>query len=129
MQLGRGRQTPPLSCYALADLLEEGGWPDLAFSYRWTGWYDRRPGKREGRLLRKRFVWYKDGAFGEWPSDESDRCESLQHARLDPLVYQALQTANSQFQLYSAWTRWSAASARAACASSATPNFSPTYPM
>jgi hypothetical protein len=65
------------------------------------GWYERRPGKREGRLLRKRFAWYKDGAFGEWPSDEADRYERLPHARLDPLVYLSLQKANSQFQLYS----------------------------
>jgi hypothetical protein len=48
-----------LACYALADLLEEEGWPDLSFCYRWMDWYDRRPGKREGPRLRKRFVWYK----------------------------------------------------------------------
>jgi TPR repeat protein len=84
----------PLSCYAMADLLEEGGWLDLAFTYRWMGWYTHRPGKREGQRLRKRFVWYKVGAFGGWPSDEAERYSSLPHAWLDPLVYQALQTAN-----------------------------------
>jgi hypothetical protein len=62
-----------LSCYAMADLLEEGGWLDLAFTYRWMGWYNRRPGKREGQRLRKRFVWYKKGAFGGWPSEEAER--------------------------------------------------------
>jgi hypothetical protein len=93
----------PLACYAMADLLEEGGWLDLAFCYRWMGWYGRRPGKREGPRLRKRFVWYKEAAFVEWPSDESDRYDRLPHAWLAPLVYQSLQTANQQFQLYSTW--------------------------
>ena len=27
-----------LACYALADLLEEEGRADLAFTYRWMGW-------------------------------------------------------------------------------------------
>jgi hypothetical protein len=54
---------------------------------------------RDGRPPRR----YKEGAFGEWPSDEADRYDSLPHARLAPLVYQFLQTANSQFQLYSTW--------------------------
>jgi hypothetical protein len=93
----------PLACYAMADLLEEGGWLDLAFIYRWMGWHSRRPGKREGPRLRKRFVWYKEGAFGGWPSDETDRYDSLPHAWLAPLVYQALQTANFQYQLYATW--------------------------
>ena len=44
-----------LACYAMADLLEEEGWLDLAFCCRWMGWCDRRPGQREGSL-RKRFV-------------------------------------------------------------------------
>jgi hypothetical protein len=94
----------PLSCYAMADLLEEGGWLDLAFTYRWMGWHSRRPGKREGQRLRKRFVWYKVGAFDGWPGDEAERYSSLPHARLDPLVYQALgTTANTQYQLYTTW--------------------------
>jgi hypothetical protein len=57
----------------------------------------------EGQRLRKRFVWYKEGAFPGWPSDEADRSDSLPHAWLFPLVYQALQTANSQYQLYATW--------------------------
>jgi hypothetical protein len=57
----------------------------------------------EGQRLRKRFVWYKEGAFGGWPSDEADRYELLPHARLAPLVYQALHTANFQYQLYATW--------------------------
>jgi hypothetical protein len=93
----------PLSCYAMADLLEEGGWLDLAFTYRWMDWYNRRPGKREGKRLRKRFVWYREGAFLGWPSDEGDRYEQLSHARLDPLVYHALPTANPQYQLYTSY--------------------------
>jgi hypothetical protein len=95
--------TNPLSCYAMADLLEEGGWSDLSFCYRWMGWHDRRPGRREGQRLRKRFVWYKEGAFQGWPSDESDRYDRLKCARLAPLVYQALESANAQYQLYSTW--------------------------
>jgi hypothetical protein len=63
----------------------------------------RRPSKREGRLLRKRFAWQRDGAFGGWPSDEADHYEQLPHARLAPLVYLSLQTANPQFRLYSTW--------------------------
>jgi hypothetical protein len=62
-----------LSCNALSDLLEEEGWLNLAFCYRWMGWHNRRPGQREGKRLRKRFVWYKQGAFDGWPSDEEDR--------------------------------------------------------
>ena len=92
-----------LACYAMADLLEEGGWLDLAFCYRWMGWNDRRPGKREGSRLRKRFVWYKDGAFEKWPSDEAERYSALPAARLDPLVYDSLPKANPQFQLYGGW--------------------------
>ena len=30
-----------LACFAMADLLEEQGRNDLAFGYRWMGWYDR----------------------------------------------------------------------------------------
>jgi hypothetical protein len=52
-----------VACYAMADLLEEQGWNDLAFTCRWMGWYERRPGYREGKYLRKRFVWYKEEAF------------------------------------------------------------------
>ena len=94
-----------LACYALADLLEEEGCPDLSFCYRWMGWYDRRPGKREGSRLRKRFVWYKEGAFEGFPTDEGERYDELPNARLDPLVYQALPKANPQFQLYATWEK------------------------
>ena len=45
----------------------------------------------------------REGALGGWLSDEADRYDRMPHARLDPLVYQALQTANSQFQLYATW--------------------------
>jgi hypothetical protein len=37
--------------YALADVLEEGGWLDLSFTYRWMGWYERRPGKHRRPML------------------------------------------------------------------------------
>jgi hypothetical protein len=89
----------PLPCYALADLLEEAGGGDLAFAYRWMGWYGRRPGFREGKGLRKRFAWYKEEAFEAWPGEEAERYHALPRARLQPLVYQALE-ANPQFQLY-----------------------------
>jgi hypothetical protein len=92
-----------LPCYAMADLLEEGGWAELSFSYRWLGWYGRRPGYREGKRLRKRFVWYREGAFEGWPSEESDRYDALPMARLDPLVFAAMESPNHPFQLYSTW--------------------------
>jgi hypothetical protein len=93
----------PLSCYAMADVLEEGGWLDLSFTYRWMGWHNRRPGQRQGKRLRKRFVWYREGAFDGWPSDEAERYERLPHAWLEPLIYQALQSPNSQYQLYTSF--------------------------
>jgi hypothetical protein len=89
----------PLPCYALADLLEEQGWADLSFAYRWMGWHGRRPGFREGPRLRKRFAWYKEEAFEAWPGEEAERYRRLPRARLQPLVYQAME-ANFQFQLY-----------------------------
>ena len=92
-----------LACFAMADMLEEGGWLDLAFCYRWMGWYDRRPGKREGKGLRKRFVWYKDQTFEEAFGDEAARSNALPMARLQPLVFQAMETANPQYQLYKTW--------------------------
>jgi hypothetical protein len=94
-----------LACYAMADLLEEEGRSDLAFTYRWMGWYDRRPGKRDGSRLRKRYVWYKEGAFDDWPCDEGDRYTALTNAWLDPLVYQSLPNVNPQYQLYSTWEK------------------------
>jgi hypothetical protein len=83
-----------LHCFAMADLLEEEGWPELSFAYRWMGWYGRRPGYREGKRLRKRYVWYKEEAFGAWPSDEADRYHNLPKARLDPLVFAAMEIPN-----------------------------------
>ena len=94
-----------LACYAMADLLEEEGRADLSFAYRWMGWYDRRPGKREGSRLRKRFVWDKEGAFEGWPTDEGERYDALPNAHLHPLVYQALPDANPQYQLYTTWEK------------------------
>jgi hypothetical protein len=93
----------PLACFALADLLEEEGWTDLSFCYRWMGWYRRRPGHREGPRLRKRFVWYKEGAFEGWPTDESERYDALPMARLHPLVFQSMATGNAQYDLYATW--------------------------
>jgi hypothetical protein len=64
----------------MADLLEEGGWSALSFAYRWMGWYGRRPGYRESKPLRKRFVWYRDGAFEGWPATRrigTTRCSGL----------------------------------------------------
>jgi hypothetical protein len=92
-----------LHCYAMADLLEEGGWPELSFCYRWMGWYGRRPGYREGKRLRKRYVWYKEDAFDSWPSDEGDRYRALPRARLAPLVFAAMEILNHPFQLCSTW--------------------------
>jgi hypothetical protein len=43
------------------------------------------------------------GAFGGWPSDEEDRHQRLRHAWLDPLLYQAVQSPNSQYQLYTSF--------------------------
>ena len=92
-----------LACFAMADLLEEGGSTDLAFCYRWMGWYDRRPGKREGKYLRKRFVWYKEEAFEAWPGEEADRYNALPMARLQPLVFLAMEAGNPQYRLYQTW--------------------------
>ena len=91
-----------LACYAMADVLEEENWLDLAFCYRWMGWYDRRPGRREGQRLRKHFVWYKEGASLEY-TDEGERYRALPMARLGPLIYEALETTNAQYQLYTTW--------------------------
>jgi hypothetical protein len=80
--------------------------PDNAlhcFAYRWMPWYGRRPGFREGKRLRKRYVWYREEAFGEWPSDEADRYKALPRARLDPLIFQAMEKPNHPFQLYTTW--------------------------
>jgi hypothetical protein len=92
-----------LACYAMADLLEEEGWLELAFCYRWMGWYDRRPGRREGKRLRKRFVWYRDGAFRGWVGPEEERYRNLPGARLPPLIYNTLEPANSEYVLYQTW--------------------------
>jgi hypothetical protein len=56
-----------LACCATADLLEEEGWLDLAFSSRWMGGRDREPGQREGSRLRKRFVGWI-GRTARWSS-------------------------------------------------------------
>ena len=93
----------PLSCYAMADLLEEGGWNDIAFAYRWMGWYDRRPGRREGERLRKRFVWYREGVNFPFPYNEREQYEHLTMAWLPPLVYQSLESAKRDYQLYTTW--------------------------
>src|SRR5436305_398453 len=79
-----------LACCAMADLLEEEGRLDLAFCYRWMGWYARRPGHREGPRLQKRIVWYKEGAFEDWPNNEVDRYNSPPAAWLTPIVYLSL---------------------------------------
>jgi hypothetical protein len=92
-----------IHCYAMADLLKEGGWAELSFAYRWMGWYGRRPGYREGKRLRKRFVWDRKGAFEGWPSDEAERYLALPRARLDPLVFQSMKLPGYQYQLYSTW--------------------------
>jgi hypothetical protein len=93
----------PLACFAMADMLEEEGASDLSFAYRWMGWRGRRPGYREGMLLRKRFVWYEEKAFEAWPGDESERYSALPMAWLHPLVFQALGPGNLQFRLYATW--------------------------
>jgi hypothetical protein len=95
--------TDRLSCFAMADLLEEQGWLDLAFCYRWMGWYDRRPGKRDGPRLRKRIVWYKEGASLFFPWGEDERYFSLPHARLPGLIYTAMEPKNSEYLLYNTW--------------------------
>jgi hypothetical protein len=92
-----------LHCFVMADLLEEQGWPDLSFCYRWMGWYGRQPGFREGKYLRKRFVWDREEAFEAWPSDETHRYHALPRARLDPLIFQTMETPNHPFQLYTTW--------------------------
>jgi hypothetical protein len=91
-----------LACYAMADLLEEQGWLDLAFCYRWMGWYNRRPGRREGERLRKRFVWYKEGAALDYTS-EKVHYDRLTNAWLPPLVHQSLEPTYPHYQLYTTW--------------------------
>jgi hypothetical protein len=92
-----------LACYAMADILEEQGHGDLAFSYRWMGWYDRRPGTREGKRLRKRFVWYRQGASFAFFDDEAERYDSLPHARLPALLFTTLAGHAQQHLLYATW--------------------------
>jgi hypothetical protein len=92
-----------LSCYAMADMLEERGWMDLAFCYRWMGWFDRRPGKREGARLRKPIVWYKEGASFVYPYDEDERYRRLPHAHLPGLIYLAMEPKNAEYTLYTKW--------------------------
>jgi hypothetical protein len=92
-----------LACFALADMLEEEGWSELSFCYRWMGWYDRRPGKREGPRLRKRFVWYREGMIPVVPYGEAERYLMLTGARLPALVYQALEPKHSDYQIYMTW--------------------------
>jgi hypothetical protein len=92
-----------LSCFALADMFEEQGWGDLAFCYRWMGWFDRRPGKREGERLRKRLVWYKEDAFLLYPDGEEDRYRRLPHARLPKLIYLAMEPRNPEYLLFATW--------------------------
>jgi hypothetical protein len=92
-----------LACYAMADILEEENWPDRAFCYRWMGWHDRRPGRREGRGLRKRFVWYRAGASFDFFSDEAGRYESLPQARLPALLFGVLGANTADHQLYETW--------------------------
>jgi hypothetical protein len=92
-----------VSCYAMADTLEEQGWIDLAFCYRWMGWYDRRPGQRKGERLKKRIVWYKEGVTLYHPYGEDERYYSLPHAHLPPLVYLAMEPKNSEYLLYTRW--------------------------
>jgi hypothetical protein len=101
----RGEREPdnPLACFALADMLAEEGALDLSFAYRWMGWKGKRPGYREGKRLRMRFVWYEENAFGEWPSDEWDRYRALPMARLHPLVFQAMGPGNRLFWIYATW--------------------------
>jgi hypothetical protein len=95
--------TDSLSCYAMADLLEEQGWMDFAFCYRWMGWYNRRPGEREGPRLRKRFVWYKEGANLFFPYGEDERYLKLPYARLPSLLYSAMEPKNADYLLYNSW--------------------------
>jgi hypothetical protein len=47
--------------------------------------------------------WFREEAFGQWPSDEAERDEALPQARLDPLILQAMEIPNNPFQLYSTW--------------------------
>jgi hypothetical protein len=51
----------------------------------------------------KRYVWYREEAFGPWPSEEADRYNALPRARLAPLVFAAMETPSHPFQLYSTW--------------------------
>jgi hypothetical protein len=92
-----------VACYTMADLLEEEGWPQRAFCYRWMGWYGMRPGERQGKHLRKRFVWYKEGAFFGFLDPEEERYNSLPHARLPALLFEALDANHPEHQLYATW--------------------------
>jgi hypothetical protein len=91
-----------VACYTMADLLEEEGWPQRALRYRWMGWYGRRPGTREGKGLRKRFVWYKDGACLECIG-EAEHYDRLPAARLNAIGFLSLEPVNPQYHLSSAW--------------------------
>ena len=67
------------------------------------GWYDRRPGAREGKRLRKRFVWYRQGASFAFFDDEAQRYDSLPHARLPALLFTTLAGHAQQYLLYATW--------------------------
>jgi hypothetical protein len=90
----------PLACYAMADLLEEEKRPKLAFAYRWMGWYDRRPGRREGKRIRLPYAWYPEH-FGLQDPKEEAFFNSLPWAHLGVTVYSY--AVGGYYQLYGSW--------------------------
>ena len=79
------------------------GLPAAAPRRQPTSRHGPRPGYREGKRLRKRYVWYREEAFDKWPSDEADRYNALPRARLGPLIFRAIETPNHPFLLYTSW--------------------------
>ena len=94
-----------LACFAMADLLEEQGRNDLAFCYRWMGWYDRRPGKREGKYSPQRSSGTKrrHSRFGRAKRRIDFNSLPMTGHRLQPLIFLAMETGNPQYRLYSTW--------------------------
>lgn len=62
-EIALNNPTDKLTCYAIADLLEECGETPRAFAWRWMGWNDKRPLKRVGDRIRVPWAWYLEGEY------------------------------------------------------------------
>jgi hypothetical protein len=95
-----------VSAFALADRLEEEGesLTLLARAVRWMGWYDLRPGWRDGERIKKPWVWYMDRAYLAHDPTEGQRRDANPHAELPLLVFIALKGGHGRaYVIYRDW--------------------------